>query len=53
MIRALIQVLEIDDFYGQTDSIDIAKGKNEIPRGLKQIKKNIKRQISNNGRQED
>ena len=50
MIRELIKVLELDEYYNETNAIDIAKGRNEIPKGFKQIKKSIKRQVKSNGR---
>lgn len=52
MIRELVGVLGLDEFYNESKAIDIAKGKNEIPKGFKQIKKSIKRQVKSNGRQE-
>ena len=44
----LIKLLNLDDFYGTNEAIEIAKGKNELPttlkKGLKQIKRINQRQ---------
>ena len=42
----VIKLLNIDEFYGVSETIEIAKGKNKIPlsfkEGYKQIKRNRK-----------
>jgi hypothetical protein len=35
MIKMIIDILALDDFYGVGESVDIAKGINRIPRSLK------------------
>jgi hypothetical protein len=37
MIKHILQMLQIDDFIGSSEYIDIAKGRNEIPKTLKKI----------------
>lgn len=39
MIKLIVALLELDDFYQQSKLIDFAKGKNQIPKGLKNIYK--------------
>jgi hypothetical protein len=43
MIRNVIDMLQVSDFYKQSERIDIAKGKYAIPYNFKQLKKLIKR----------
>lgn len=43
MIKNIIQMLSIDDFYAESEFIDIAKGRNEIVHTLKKTVKQIKR----------
>lgn len=43
MIKEVLQLLAIDDFYGVSEEVDIAKGKYEIPNNLKQAYKQGKR----------
>lgn len=43
MIKNIIQMLSIDDFYAESEYIDIAKGRNEIVHTLKKTVKQIKR----------
>ena len=46
MVRNVIDLLMVNDHYGQSELIEIAKGKNEIPKtwksGFKQIKREVK-----------
>lgn len=46
MIKQILQLLSVDNHYGQSELIEIAKGKYEYPatikKGLKQIKRQIK-----------
>jgi len=44
MIAHILKMLSIDDFYGESDNIDIAKGKNQIVTTWKQGFKKIKRE---------
>jgi len=39
----LIKLLNLDDFHAEDDTIEIAKGKNELPTTLKKGLKQIKR----------
>ena len=43
MIKNIIQMLSIDDFYGNSETIDIAKGRNELVHTVKKTVKQIKR----------
>lgn len=43
MIENIIILLSIDDFYGKSDRIDIAKGKNEFTTSFKKAWKQRKR----------
>jgi len=44
MIKHILDLLALDEFYGQSELIEIAKGKYEIPTTFKQGFKQIKRQ---------
>lgn len=44
MIDLILQLLQIDDFYGEDESIEIAKGKNEYPNSIKHAYKQFKRE---------
>ena len=41
----VLKLLNIDEFYGLSKSIEIAKGKNKLPETLKEGFKQVKRQI--------
>jgi hypothetical protein len=41
-----IKLLNLDNFYGQTENIEIAKGKYKLPTTLKEGYKQIKREIN-------
>lgn len=47
MIKEILNLLLLDDHFGQSDNIDIAKGRYSIPKnwsnGLKQIKREWQR----------
>lgn len=43
MISQLIDLLNIDDFYGESKTIDIAKGRYEYPTNWKSTNKLVKR----------
>lgn len=45
MIRQILDLLALDEHFGQSEIIEIAKGKNEIPKTFKQAFKQIKREI--------
>lgn len=42
----VLKLLQIDDFYGVSENIEIAKGKYKLPQTLKEGYKQIKRQIN-------
>ncbi|CAB4136658.1 hypothetical protein UFOVP309_52 [uncultured Caudovirales phage] len=46
MIKLIIELLQLDDHYGQSEIIEIAKGKYELnntfSKGFKQIKRELK-----------
>lgn len=52
MIQRIITMLKLDDFYGNTEAIDIAKGKYKLHTSLKKAIKQGKRELKNerNGR---
>lgn len=52
MIKQIITMLQLNDFYGNTELIDIAKGKYELTGSTKKIWKQAKRELINkkNGR---
>lgn len=41
-----VKLLNLDNFYGQTENIEIAKGKYKLPTTLKEGIKQIKREIN-------
>ena len=43
MINIILDILAMDNFYGVSETIDIAKGKNEIPLTFKSGIKKVKR----------
>lgn len=43
MIQQIIAMLQLDDFYGNTETIDIAKGKYKLHTSLKKAIKQLKR----------
>lgn len=45
MIKNIVDLLNISDYYGVSENIDIAKGKYEIPLTWKDAWKNIKRRL--------
>ena len=45
MIKHILDILKLDDFYGKSDYIDIAKGKYEIPKSIKGAYKQGKRKL--------
>jgi hypothetical protein len=44
-IGSIIQLLQAGEFYSVSENVEIAKGKFEYQRGLKQIGKQFKRRI--------
>ena len=45
MIKLIIDLLQVNPYYGQSQRIDIAKGKNAIPKTWKGLWENIKRRL--------
>lgn len=43
MIKTILNMLSVDDFYGKSENIDIAKGINKIPTTFSELKKQVKR----------
>ena len=43
MLKNILDLLKLDDYYGVSPLIDIANGKYEAPRTLKEAKNKIKR----------
>ncbi len=43
MIENIIQLLSTSDFYGESEIIEIAKGKNKLPKTLKEKREQTKR----------
>ena len=43
MIQLIIQLLALDEFYGVSKNIDIAKGVNALPKNVKDVFKKAKR----------
>jgi hypothetical protein len=52
MIKQIVAMLQLDDFYGESELIDIAKGKYQYTTSMKKMWKQTKREIINikNGR---
>ena len=52
MIKLIIEMLQMDEHYGQSEIIEIAKGKYELPSSFSGTIKQFKRQIKErkNGR---
>jgi len=46
MLKNIIELLKLDDYYGKSELIEIAKGKYKAPEtikeGIKQAKRNVK-----------
>lgn len=43
MIKQIIEILQMSDYYGESETIDIAKGKYALPHTLSEAIKLIKR----------
>jgi hypothetical protein len=52
MIKLILEMLQLNEHYGQSETIEIAKGKYELPKTISRKLKQIKRQIKEitNGR---
>lgn len=49
MIRNILALLKISEFYGISENIDIAKGKYEYNNSLRQTTKQAKRRLYRHG----
>ena len=45
MLKNIIDLLNTNNFYAESELIEIAKGKYKAPEGLKEMYKNAKRRI--------
>jgi hypothetical protein len=45
MLKNILDMLKVADFYGKSEFIDIAKGRNEIPTTIKAAYKQGKRKL--------
>lgn len=45
MIKNIVDMLQVSDFYKESENIDFAKGKNQIPKTWKGLVNNIKRRL--------
>jgi len=45
MLKNIIQLLQLHDYYGVSENIEIAKGKNQLPITFKQAKTQFKRKL--------
>lgn len=43
LITTIIDMIRLDDFYGESEAIDIAKGKYQLPSTYKKMINTIKR----------
>ena len=50
MIKLILEMLQLDEHYGQSETIEIAKGKYELPTTIKGTFKKFKRTLKENGR---
>jgi chitinase len=48
MIKNVIELLSLSDYYSVSERVDIAKGKNELPNSWKDTFKKIKRHSKTN-----
>ena len=46
IIKEIIELLKVSDYYGVNPVIDIAKGKYKAPENYKEFKESIKRRIN-------
>ena len=44
MIKTILELVNADDWYGYSETIDIAKGKHALVRNRKELKQTIKRE---------
>ncbi len=50
MIKHILDILKLDDFYGKSEFIDIAKGKYKIPTSVSEAYKQGKRELKSKRR---
>jgi len=41
MIKEIVELLKVDDYYGVSERIDIAKGKYKAKRNMKELKEHF------------
>tara|TARA_Y100001963_G_C6782501_1_gene450765 strand:+ start:969 stop:1118 length:150 start_codon:yes stop_codon:yes gene_type:complete len=46
MIKEIVELLKVDDYYGVSERIDIAKGKYKAKRNMKELKEHFKRVVN-------
>jgi hypothetical protein len=44
-MKEIMELLQVSDYYGVSENVDIAKGKYQIPFTWKDLWKNIKRRL--------
>ena len=49
MLNTIIQLLKSNDFYGQSEIIDIAKGKYKLTNSIRESYKQAKREFKSKG----
>lgn len=49
MITKLIDLLSLENFYNISESVEIAKGKYELPKNFSQVKQKLVRKIKYKG----
>jgi hypothetical protein len=47
MLKNIIELLQLTEHYGVSENIEIAKGKNELPKTMKKSYNQLKRLIRN------
>lgn len=45
MINKLLELLQLNDYYGDSKVIDLAKGYHKIPKSYKEVYKQFKREL--------
>ena len=49
MIKNIIALLSLDNFYGVSENVDIAKGKNELTSNIKKVYRQVNRKYKKHG----
>jgi hypothetical protein len=58
MIKNILEMLSVTEYYGESENIEIAKGKYALPKSVKQVfeqtRRDVKMKLSNrNGRSQN